>query len=115
MASATYRECDCQHALVVERITRRPVYLVLLRKWTLWKHLSDISIHKAIKSARYRNLFKLPHLIFGTSLTTVSRPVWSIPLILIFSQEFIELYDPAITTINDYKGGPFQQACSGIT
>ncbi|KMU73795.1 beta-glucan synthesis-associated protein SKN1 [Coccidioides immitis RMSCC 3703] len=29
--------------------------------------------------------------------------------------EFMELYDPKITHINDYRGGPFQQAISGIT
>jgi hypothetical protein len=29
--------------------------------------------------------------------------------------EFIELYDPKITSINGYRGGPYQQALSGIT
>ncbi|PGG99996.1 hypothetical protein GX51_06012, partial [Blastomyces parvus] len=29
--------------------------------------------------------------------------------------EFYELYDPRITTINSYRGGPYQQALSGVT
>jgi beta-glucanase (GH16 family) len=29
--------------------------------------------------------------------------------------EFVELYDPRITSINNYRGGPYQQALSGIT
>jgi len=29
--------------------------------------------------------------------------------------EYMELYDPSITMMNSYKGGPFQQAISGLT
>ena len=29
--------------------------------------------------------------------------------------EFIEVYDPSITLLNSYQGGPFQQALSGLT
>jgi beta-glucanase (GH16 family) len=29
--------------------------------------------------------------------------------------EFVELYDPRITSINNYRGGPYQQALSGLT
>ncbi|RMZ90701.1 hypothetical protein DV736_g2075, partial [Chaetothyriales sp. CBS 134916] len=29
--------------------------------------------------------------------------------------DFVELYDPSITAMNNYKGGPFQQAFSGLT
>ncbi|EER25480.1 Beta-glucan synthesis-associated family protein [Coccidioides posadasii C735 delta SOWgp] len=36
--------------------------------------------------------------------------IWYMP-----NYEFMELYDPKITHINDYRGGPFQQAISGIT
>lgn len=29
--------------------------------------------------------------------------------------DFVEIYDPTITAMNTYKGGPYQQAFSGIT
>ncbi|RMZ75664.1 hypothetical protein DV737_g5195, partial [Chaetothyriales sp. CBS 132003] len=29
--------------------------------------------------------------------------------------DFVELYDPSITAMNSYKGGPYQQAFSGLT
>ncbi len=31
------------------------------------------------------------------------------------SIDFIEVYDPSITLLNSYQGGPFQQALSGLT
>ncbi|KAI1921609.1 beta-glucan synthesis-associated protein [Ophidiomyces ophidiicola] len=36
--------------------------------------------------------------------------IWYMP-----NYEFMELYDPKVTHINSYRGGPFQQAISGIT
>ena len=29
--------------------------------------------------------------------------------------EYMAIYDPTITTLNSYQGGPFQQALSGVT
>jgi len=37
------------------------------------------------------------------------------PPVLIFPQEFVEVYNPGITIVNEYKGGPFQEACSAIS
>ncbi|PGH29245.1 hypothetical protein GX50_08008 [[Emmonsia] crescens] len=36
--------------------------------------------------------------------------VWYMP-----NFEFYELYDPRVTSINGYRGGPYQQALSGVT
>ncbi|EGC46655.1 beta-glucan synthesis-associated protein KRE6 [Histoplasma capsulatum var. duboisii H88] len=44
------------------------------------------------------------------SMQVAPFDVWYMP-----NFDFYELYDPRITAINDYRGGPYQQAISGIT
>ena len=41
--------------------------------------------------------------------------LFSLPFVNLMSIDFTEIYDPTITSMNSYTGGPFQQAASGLT
>ncbi|KLJ08370.1 hypothetical protein EMPG_16201 [Blastomyces silverae] len=55
---------------------------------------------------------KIPSTVGDVSQSVQVAPfdVWYMP-----NFEFYELYDPRITAINSYRGGPYQQALSGVT
>ncbi|PGH14751.1 hypothetical protein AJ80_05795 [Polytolypa hystricis UAMH7299] len=55
---------------------------------------------------------KVPSMIGDVSQSCQIAPfdIWYMP-----DYEFTELYDPRITSINGYRGGPYQQAISGLT
>ncbi|EEH42350.2 uncharacterized protein PADG_07170 [Paracoccidioides brasiliensis Pb18] len=55
---------------------------------------------------------KLPSTIGDVSQSVQVAPfdVWYMP-----NFEFYELYNPSISSINNYRGGPYQQAVSGLT
>ncbi|KAK2753132.1 hypothetical protein FQN55_005092 [Onygenales sp. PD_40] len=55
---------------------------------------------------------KVPSTVGDVSQSCQIAPfdVWYMP-----NYEFYELYDPRITAINGYRGGPYQQAMSGVT
>jgi beta-glucanase (GH16 family) len=67
-----------------------------------------------MQSVWYRSLSRRRLLIHGIRLITVSA-VPDVSFSLLTRIDYAEVYDPTVTMMNAYKGGPFQQAISGLT
>ena len=117
MGSTCYPVCVYRLALAMERITHHLGYRAQHQKSTSLKQAWD-TWTPWIKLGLFHKVPNLHHSISGMHQITV-RPSFCFQDILTDSltciPDYVEVYDPLITTMNTYRGGTFQQAMSGVT